>query len=191
MRPEVTPLGLKDSHFDMDMNQLCKKLLPRYGSFDTSSKMLDIGGRANDDSYYKGECQFWNMDYHILNIVGKAHPKFFKADITNCPEIPNNSFDFIYSSDVRSNDDYNGSINTFNISILKDINIVYLHTSYKDLFFDLTKKIGFNHPPGSFLIIGWLSKSILFFFKYFVKFFSFSIILMHLIIFHCIVWEQH
>lgn len=100
MRQEVTPTGLKDSFFDMDMNQLCKKLLPRYGNLSPSSKMLDVGGRANGDSYYKGEASFWNMDYHILNIAGDEHPKFFKADITNCPEIPSNSFDFIYSSDT-------------------------------------------------------------------------------------------
>lgn len=56
--------------------------------------------------------------------------------------------DFIYSSDVRSNDDYNGSINTFNISMLKDINIVYLHTSYKDSFFELIR-----HLDNKFIVV--------------------------------------
>jgi len=47
--------------------------------------------------------------------------------------------DFIYSTDNL--EDYNKINNTFDISKLKDINIVYLHTIYKDYFFDLIKNL--------------------------------------------------
>jgi hypothetical protein len=47
--------------------------------------------------------------------------------------------DFIYSIDNVN--DYNKLINTFDINKLKDINIVYLHTMYKDNFFELIKNV--------------------------------------------------
>jgi hypothetical protein len=48
--------------------------------------------------------------------------------------------DFVYSSnDVEF--DYNKLINTFNITKLKDVNVVYLHTMYKEQFFEIIKKL--------------------------------------------------
>lgn len=47
--------------------------------------------------------------------------------------------DFIYSRDGI--EDYNKLINTFDIQKLKDLNIVYFHTMYKDYFFDLIKDL--------------------------------------------------
>jgi len=54
-----------------------------------------------------------------------------------------NVSDFIYSSDKveYGNEDYNKLNNTFNIDKLKNINIVYLHTMYKNQFFKLIENI--------------------------------------------------
>jgi hypothetical protein len=50
--------------------------------------------------------------------------------------------DFIFS--LNDKDDYNYQVNTFNIDNLKDINIVYLHTIYKDYFFDIIRNLNFK-----------------------------------------------
>lgn len=50
-----------------------------------------------------------------------------------------NISDFIFS--INSKEDYNPLLNTFNLNKLKDINIVYLHTMYKDVFFNLIKTL--------------------------------------------------
>jgi hypothetical protein len=51
--------------------------------------------------------------------------------------------DFIFSSDIIEdrNEDYNKQINTFDISKLKELNIVYLHTMYKNQFFDIIRRL--------------------------------------------------
>lgn len=50
---------------------------------------------------------------------------------------------FIFSSDFpeNNNEDYNKLVNTFDIQKLKEYNIVYLHTMYKNQFFELIKKL--------------------------------------------------
>lgn len=68
-------------------------------------------------------------NYTILNfIVGE---KFYTVA------------DFIFSSNFieNRNDDYNKQINTFEISKLKEYNIVYLHTMYKNQLFDLIRNL--------------------------------------------------
>lgn len=52
--------------------------------------------------------------------------------------------DFTFSSNIieERNDDYNKIENTFDINKLKDINIVYLHTMYKNQFFNLIHNLG-------------------------------------------------
>ena len=47
--------------------------------------------------------------------------------------------DFIYS--INGIEDYNKLGNTFDLSKLKDLNIVYFHTMYKDYFFDLIRNL--------------------------------------------------
>jgi len=49
--------------------------------------------------------------------------------------------DFIFSSNIIEdrNEDYNKQISTFDIKKLKDVNIVYLHTMYKNQFFDIIR----------------------------------------------------
>lgn len=47
--------------------------------------------------------------------------------------------DFIFST--NDFEDFNKLENTFNINKLKDINIVYLHTMYKDIFFNIIKNL--------------------------------------------------
>lgn len=51
--------------------------------------------------------------------------------------------DFIYSSNnvEDGNEDYNKLNNTFDIKKLKDINIVYLHTMYKNQFFAIIRNL--------------------------------------------------
>lgn len=50
---------------------------------------------------------------------------------------------FIFSTNIteNGNDDYNKLENTFDVSKLNDINIVYLHTMYKNQFFDIIKDL--------------------------------------------------
>jgi len=54
-----------------------------------------------------------------------------------------NVADFIFSSNFteNDNDDYNRLNNTFDINKLKHINIVYLHTMYKNQFFDIIRNL--------------------------------------------------
>jgi len=63
-------------------------------------------------------------------IIGE---KFYRSDYV----------DFIFSSDIIEdrNDDYNKLKNTFDIKKLKEINVVYLHTMYKNQFFNLIKDL--------------------------------------------------
>ena len=54
-----------------------------------------------------------------------------------------NYVDFIFSSDIIEdrNEDYNKLISTFDINKLKECNIVYLHTMYKNQFFNLIRNL--------------------------------------------------
>lgn len=54
-----------------------------------------------------------------------------------------NSGNFIFSSDFpeNNNEDYNQLTNTFDINKLKEYNVVYLHTMYKNQFFELIKNL--------------------------------------------------
>jgi hypothetical protein len=79
--------------------------------------------------------------------------------------------DFIYSTNKIN--DYNKLVNTFNIEKLKNLNIIYLHTIYKDQFFDIIKNINKkfiiithnsdsninfdNSPPN---VIKWFSQNV-------------------------------
>ena len=51
--------------------------------------------------------------------------------------------DFVFSSNriENRNEDYNKLVNTFDINKLKQLNIVYLHTMYKNQFFELIKNL--------------------------------------------------
>ena len=51
--------------------------------------------------------------------------------------------DFIFSTNFveNNNEDYNRQQNTFDINKLKEYNIVYLHTMYKNQFFNLIKDL--------------------------------------------------
>jgi len=61
-----------------------------------------------------------------------------------------NVSDFIYSSNIIEDrsEDYNKLINTFNINNLKLVNIIYLHTMYKNQFFNIIKNL-----PNKFIIV--------------------------------------
>ena len=47
--------------------------------------------------------------------------------------------DFVFS--IENQNDYNRLVNTFDINKLSTINIVYLHTMYKDYFFEVIKDL--------------------------------------------------
>jgi len=101
MRPELIPHELKDSNFEHSLPVLCKRYLQTYTNLQAENSMLDVGGRADGGAnHYAQELSYWVMDYKILNVVGEEHPRFIKGDITNCPQIPDNSIDFVYSSDT-------------------------------------------------------------------------------------------
>jgi len=57
-----------------------------------------------------------------------------------------NVADFVFSSDRNKydHDDYNKQVSTFDIGKLKDTNIVYLHTIYKDKFFEIIKNLDYK-----------------------------------------------
>jgi SAM-dependent methyltransferase len=61
----------------------------------TSGKVLEIGGRSNP---YK-ESIFKNYDYQTIDIK-KTADDVIVADITHCPELANEQYDFIFSVDV-------------------------------------------------------------------------------------------
>ncbi len=64
----------------------------------TEGRMLEIGGRLNPRNK-----DFPQFDYHALdfeNAPGAEGVTVMTGDITNCPHIPDNSFDFILSFDV-------------------------------------------------------------------------------------------
>ncbi|MBR9823346.1 MAG: class I SAM-dependent methyltransferase [Rhodobacteraceae bacterium] len=61
-------------------------------------RMLEIGGRLNPRHR-----DFPDFDYHALDLEkapGAEGVKVMAGDITNCPQIPDGSFDFIFSFDV-------------------------------------------------------------------------------------------
>lgn len=59
--------------------------------------MLEIGGRKNPRNL-----DFPSFEYHALDLFEATSPDFkvIVGDITNCPEIPDGSYDFIFSFDV-------------------------------------------------------------------------------------------
>lgn len=62
-----------------------------------SGKMLEIGGRENPRNK-----DFAKFDYHAMDLTDHPHSKVKVqvGDITDCPHIPDESFDFIFSLDV-------------------------------------------------------------------------------------------
>lgn len=100
MRPELTPTQLADASFNEDLNVLGQRLIKKYGKFSIySSKMLEVGAFADHRLDILGNENFWSLEYHAMNLEGQVHPRVIIGDITNCPQIPDNSFDFIYSLD--------------------------------------------------------------------------------------------
>ncbi len=60
-------------------------------------RMLEIGGRRNPRN-----TDFPDFEYHALDLKGApdANIKIMRGDITRCPQIEDESFDFIFSLDV-------------------------------------------------------------------------------------------
>jgi len=56
--------------------------------------------------------------------------------------------DLIYSPDTDYQYDYNKQVNTYDESKLRPLTIVYLHTVYKDLFFDRIRNL-----PNQFIVV--------------------------------------
>lgn len=77
------------------VHALAKEGLDRAGL--EKGRMLEIGGRRNPR-----DKDFPNFDYSALDLENApgADVKVEVGDITNCPHIPDESFDFIFSLDV-------------------------------------------------------------------------------------------
>ena len=65
--------------------------------YNIKGKMLQVGASFNSMKQTE-ECfglEAWNLD-----LVDDKQPTTIIGDVTNCPEIPNESFDFVFSSDT-------------------------------------------------------------------------------------------
>lgn len=101
MEDRLIPKSLADANFTQDVNVIGQNLVKRYASqLDKNSKMLEVGAFADERLDIPASEAYWGMEYHVLNMEGTNHPRFIRADITNCPQIPDNSFDFIYTMDT-------------------------------------------------------------------------------------------
>ena len=132
---KTLPRGLQDANYDQDLNELGKMMIRKYsGTMGDigQNKMLDIGAFADKDRIdIEGNSKYWlDMDYHVLNLEGDPHPKFIKADITNCPQIPSNSFDFIYTQDTFEHIDKPWKAASEMIRILKPGGLIYVITLF-------------------------------------------------------------
>lgn len=99
------PNSLFDAHFEKDLNVLGRELITAYIGIGEPGvpkpKMLDVGAFADTHRLdVLGNQNYWDSDYYVLNLEGDEHPKFIKGDICNCPQIPDNSFDIVYSQDT-------------------------------------------------------------------------------------------
>jgi len=73
----------------------CKNILRLYN---VSGKMLEIGGRGIAN--HVSNENFWGFKYNNINIENPDNcPRTIVGDITKC-DIPDNSYDFIYSMDT-------------------------------------------------------------------------------------------
>lgn len=75
------------------IGQLIKSIVEKHGI--KSGKVLEIGGRTYP---YKDDV-FSGYEYYSIDIK-KTGDEVIVADITNCPELEENQFDFIFSVDV-------------------------------------------------------------------------------------------
>lgn len=82
----------------------CKRLdnlshyVRRFLTPNMSQKMLEIGVGANIDVQSNEE--FWNMEYWCSEVLPLKHERCIVSDISNCKEIADNSFDFVFSMDL-------------------------------------------------------------------------------------------
>jgi len=72
--------------------RLAQKLMEDAGI--SNGRMLEIGGRQNPNAVFFPSMQHLNMD------IAATGPDTVVGDITHCPEIESESFDFILSIDV-------------------------------------------------------------------------------------------
>jgi SAM-dependent methyltransferase len=103
MEENKIPRGLQDAMNDKDLNQLGAQFIAKYaGHLGSDHKMLDIGAFADMQIMdIDGNSRYWyDMNYKIMNMEGDVHPNIILADITNCPEVPSESFDYIYTQDT-------------------------------------------------------------------------------------------
>lgn len=78
-----------------NLPELIKGYLLQYNIM---GKMLEIGGWSESNMQGK-RAEFWRLDYSNLDLKNSA-VKTIIGDITNCPQIKDNTYDFIYSMDT-------------------------------------------------------------------------------------------
>lgn len=127
----ITPVHMLQS-MDFTGEELfynCKNILKRHNVIGPDKKMLEIGGR--DTSSFINEENFWELEYHNLNLENRYNcPRTIIGNITNCKEIPDNSFDFIYSMDTFEHIDRPWKASEEITRILKPNGIVFIVTLF-------------------------------------------------------------
>jgi len=96
--------SMMDAKCIMNLGQLGKDYLEKYNI--KSGKMLQIGGTARDTK--TGEFRkhrehhpfFFKLEYYSLDLEYDGSKNTIVGDITNCPQISDNSYDFVFSSDT-------------------------------------------------------------------------------------------
>ena len=131
--PNNEPRGLQDASRDKDLNQLGAQFIAKYGGhLGPGKKMLDIGAFADISIMdIEGNSNYWfNMDYNIMNMEGDVHQNIILGDITNCPEIKSESFDFIYTQDTFEHIDKPWLAAQEMMRLLKPGGLVYVITLF-------------------------------------------------------------
>ena len=97
--------------------------------YKVSGKMLEVGARG-EEGFIESQ-NFWEMEYYNLNLENPHNcPRTILADITNCPEIPDNTYDYIYSMDTFEHIKEPWKASKEIIRILKPGGIVFVVTLF-------------------------------------------------------------
>lgn len=85
-----------------NLNLLIKDYLKKYN---IKGKMAQVGGSLNPSpkkqtDEFKKRSEFWGLNFFNIDILDDNQKNTIIGDITNCPHIPDNSFNFIFSSDT-------------------------------------------------------------------------------------------
>lgn len=95
------PLSLLEAKEIENLNEYARDYLNKFVKKEDRI-MLEIGGSNQEgikDSWKTSE-SFFKCKYYNLDICDDGSERTIIGDITDCPEIPNNSYDFVFSMDT-------------------------------------------------------------------------------------------